>query len=39
MIFYCPGNTRYAVIKTLNNFGGEVRDYSFTKYGLTTWSV
>ena len=37
MIFYCPGNTRYAVIKTLNTFGGIVRDYSFTKYGLTTW--
>ncbi len=39
MIFYCPNNTRYAVIKTLNNFGGVVRDYSFTKYGLTTWSI
>lgn len=39
MIFYCPGNTRYAVIKTLNTFGGVVRDYSFTKYGLTTWRI
>ena len=39
MIFYCPGNTRHAVIKTLNSFGGVVRDYSFTKYGLTTWSI
>ena len=39
MIFYCPGNTRYAVIKTLNSFGGIVRNYSFTKYGLTTWSI
>lgn len=39
MIFYCPGNTRYQVIKTLNTFGGVVRDYSFTKYGLTTWSI
>jgi D-glycero-alpha-D-manno-heptose-7-phosphate kinase len=37
MIFYCPGNTRYAVINTLNNFGGEVKKYSFTKYGLTSW--
>jgi D-glycero-alpha-D-manno-heptose-7-phosphate kinase len=37
MIFYCPGNSRYAVINTLNNFGGEVKKYSFTKYGLTTW--
>jgi D-glycero-alpha-D-manno-heptose-7-phosphate kinase len=39
MIFYCPGNTRYAVINTLNNFGGEVKKYSFTKYGLTSWTV
>jgi D-glycero-alpha-D-manno-heptose-7-phosphate kinase len=37
MIFYCPGNTRHAVTETLNNFGGRVRQYSFTKYGLTTW--
>jgi D-glycero-alpha-D-manno-heptose-7-phosphate kinase len=39
MIFYCPGNTRYEVIKTLNGFGGVVRNYAFTKYGLTTWSI
>jgi D-glycero-alpha-D-manno-heptose-7-phosphate kinase len=39
MIFYCPGNTRHAVIETLNNFGGEVKKYSFTKYGLTSWTV
>ena len=39
MIFYCPGNTRHKVIETLNTFGGEVRNYSFTDYGLTTWSV
>lgn len=39
MIFYCPGNTRYAVVETLNSFGGEVKNYSFTKYGLTTWTV
>ncbi len=39
MIFYCPGNTRHSVIKTLNTFGGQVRNYSFTKYGLTTWSI
>jgi len=39
MIFYCPGNTRYAVINSLNNFGGQVKKYSFTKYGLTSWTV
>jgi D-glycero-alpha-D-manno-heptose-7-phosphate kinase len=39
MVFYCPGNTRHAVIKTLDTFGGVVRDYSFTKYGLKTWTI
>jgi len=39
MIFYCPGTSRYRVIDTLSNFGGEVKNYSFTKNGLTTWSV
>ncbi|MFZ1530086.1 MAG: dehydrogenase [Ferruginibacter sp.] len=39
MIFYCPGNTRYEVIKILNKFGGDVKNYSFTKYGLTTWTI
>jgi len=39
MIFYCPGNSRYAVMDTLNSFGGEVRKYSFVDYGLTTWSI
>ena len=39
MIFYCPNNTRYAVINALNNFGGALKKYQFTKYGLTTWTV
>lgn len=39
MIFYCPNNTRYAVIETLNTFGGEIKKYAFTKYGLTTWTI
>jgi D-glycero-alpha-D-manno-heptose-7-phosphate kinase len=39
MIFYCPANTRYKVIETLNTFGGEVRKYSFVDHGLTTWSI
>ncbi|MEO6453973.1 MAG: dehydrogenase [Ginsengibacter sp.] len=37
MIFYCPGNSHHAVVKTLKSFGGEVKNYTFTKYGLTTW--
>lgn len=39
MIFYCPANTRYAVIEKLRCFGGNVVNYSFTKHGLTTWSI
>jgi len=39
MIFYCPGNTRYNVIETLTTFGGEIKNYSFTKYGLTSWVI
>jgi D-glycero-alpha-D-manno-heptose-7-phosphate kinase len=37
MTFYCPGNSRHGVIESLNKFGGEVKKYTFTKYGLTTW--
>ncbi len=39
MFFYCPGNTRYNVIKTLNNFKGQIRKYEFTTNGLITWKA
>lgn len=39
MIFYCPGNSRYKVIEGLQQFGGEVKNYTFTKYGLSTWTL
>lgn len=39
MIFYCPGNARYKVMDTLNNFGGQVKPYRFTKEGLRTWNI
>ena len=39
MIFYCPGNSHHAVVEELKKFGGEVKNYTFTKYGLTTWCV
>lgn len=39
MTFYCPGNTKYSVIKTLSRFGGQVHPYQFTKHGLTTWTI
>jgi D-glycero-alpha-D-manno-heptose-7-phosphate kinase len=39
MIFYCPGNTSYRVKNELKKFGGDIKDYSFTKYGLSSWSI
>lgn len=39
MIFYCPANTRYKVIETLESFGGYCKNYQFTKHGLITWTV
>jgi D-glycero-alpha-D-manno-heptose-7-phosphate kinase len=39
MIFYCPGNTKFNVIKSLESFGGSHRNYQFVEHGLRTWSV
>lgn len=39
MFFYCPGNTRFNVIKTLDSFTGKVWPFSFTSKGLITWSL
>jgi len=39
MMFYCPKNTRYKVIESLQPFGGEFRRFQFTKYGLESWRV
>jgi len=39
MIFYCPDNTRYAVIKALSDFGGISHRYEFTTAGMTAWTI
>jgi len=39
MFFYCPRNTRYNVIRALEQFGGHEQKYEFTKRGLETWTV
>ena len=39
MIFYCPRNTKYNVIRQLEKFEGKPRKYLFVEHGLTTWSV
>lgn len=39
MIFYCPANTKYAVISSLERFGGHHKNYQFVEHGLTTWTI
>ena len=39
MIFYCPGTTKHKVIRSLEKFGGEHRNYQFVEHGLTTWTI
>ncbi len=39
MIFYCPKNSKYNVIKALEKFGGTFFQYRFVGNGLTTWRV
>lgn len=39
MIFYCPRNTKFQVIKALQKFGGSVHPYLFINEGLCTWTM
>ncbi len=39
MIFYCPASTRYKVINALKQFKGEVKNFTFTTGGLTSWTI
>jgi len=39
MIFYCPGNTKFAVMEALGSFGGYCKNYQFVDHGLTTWTI
>ena len=39
IFFYCPGNTRYRVLRALEQFGGREQKYQFTKNGLVTWTI
>jgi D-glycero-alpha-D-manno-heptose-7-phosphate kinase len=38
MLFYCPENTRFQVMKALQSFGGEFRRYEFTEQGVRSWT-
>ncbi|HEX2606053.1 MAG TPA: dehydrogenase [Flavisolibacter sp.] len=39
MIFYCPGTTKYQVIRSLERFGGHHKNYQFVEHGLKTWTL
>lgn len=39
MTFYCPGTTKYRVIRSLEQFGGHHRNYQFVEHGLKTWTI
>lgn len=39
MLFYCPGTRRYDVINALQQFGGQVLRYTFTKGGMVSWTI
>lgn len=38
MFFYCPGTSRYRVIKSLLALGGQVHPFNFTQQGMQSWS-
>lgn len=38
MMFYCPGTTRYDVIKALEKYEGQSIPFLFTQEGLTYWT-
>jgi D-glycero-alpha-D-manno-heptose-7-phosphate kinase len=39
MLFYCPDNLKFRVMKALERFGGQFYSYHFVKDGLFTWSI
>lgn len=38
-MFYCPHNTRYKVIPSLQELGGEFRRFRFTNIGAESWTI
>ena len=39
MLFFVPTEKRMDVIRTLNSFGGQVRNCHFTKHGAQAWRI
>ncbi len=38
MFFYCPAVTKIKVAQAIENLGGKMQPFKFTKEGLTTWT-
>lgn len=38
MFFYCPAVTKIKVAQAIENLGGKIQPFKFTKEGLTTWT-
>lgn len=39
MFFYCPAVTKIKVAKAIEQLGGKIQPFKFTKEGLTTWTI
>jgi D-glycero-alpha-D-manno-heptose-7-phosphate kinase len=39
MLFFCPFHLKHRVAQALIGLGGEVGEFEFTPYGLTTWGI
>lgn len=39
MIFYCPGNSKFAVMEAICGFGGYCKNYQFVDHGMTSWTI
>jgi D-glycero-alpha-D-manno-heptose-7-phosphate kinase len=39
MLFYCPDNKKFRVMKSLESLGGRFYPYRFVKDGLFTWKI
>jgi len=38
MFFYCPAVTKMKVAQAIENLGGKIQPFKFTREGLTTWT-
>lgn len=37
--FFCPGNSRYSVVKEFEKLGKQVKRYRFTNTGVQSWTI